>query len=111
MGADERKSRRGMLTLWAAAGLFIASAFLPGALAVASGIIGGIALVTGLAATIFAPSPGDGGAMQAPRPQEAARGPQPEPQQSIRLHVDTPASVRRWLERVEAEAEAAKRSR
>jgi hypothetical protein len=107
--AGDKTGRLGIVSLFTAAGLFLAAGFLGGYVAVAAASLGGIALAMGLLTTVFAPGPSDRGGRRAPRPKQAAA----EPQQDIALHVDAPASVRRWLERVEhqAEAEAAKRGR
>jgi hypothetical protein len=112
MNADEKRRKRGLLTLWVAAGLAVATALLPGALAVVCGVLSGLATVAGLTAA-FAHELGIDGGRQAPRSQEAATVPPVEPHQAVRLHVDAPPTVRRWLERVEhtAEAEAARRGR
>jgi hypothetical protein len=105
--ADDKAGRLGIVSLLAAAGLFLAAGLLGGPLAMAAASLGGIALGMGLLTTVFAPGPGDGGSRHAPRPQEAAA----EPQQAIDRQVDAPASVRRWRERVEHRDEAAKRCR
>src|SRR4051794_32994367 len=96
MDTDERRGRLGVLALMASAGLAIAAAFVTGPLAVAFGIASGVAVAAGLAAS-FAHELGADGAPPAPRLEEPAIDPQP----SIRMHVDAPPAVRRWLERVE----------
>jgi hypothetical protein len=110
--ADERKAKLGILSLWAGSALLVAAASIGGPLAVVCGVIGGMALVTGLI-TALAPGPSDDGEWQAPGPPEDGIGTAVEPQQAISMHVPAPKSVQRWLERVErsAEADAAKPGR
>src|SRR4051812_32685414 len=106
MDTDERRGRLGVLALIASAGLAIAAAFVTGPLAVALGIASGVAVAAGLAAS-FAHELGMDGAREGPRLEEPAIEPEP----SLRLHVDAPPNVRRWLERIQAQANEAKRSR
>jgi hypothetical protein len=112
--ADEEARKLRTASLFAVAGLFITAltAGLTGLLAVACGVMGSIALATA-AVIAFAPGPSDDGEWQASGPPEDGIGTAAEPQQAVRLHVDAPKSVQRWLERVErsAEADAAKRGR
>jgi hypothetical protein len=105
MDAEQRRDRRGTLILCAAGVLACAAALLTGPASMLCGVLGGIARAGGLA-TLSAPTPGPDGARRSPRPQESAI----EPQQAVSLHVETPPPVR-WLERVEVEAEAARRGR
>src|SRR5437763_1333622 len=101
MDADERRYRLRMVSFGAATVLPFAALLLTGPLAVAVGALAVAALVTGFA--LSTPRPGDPDEWTDPSPP-APREPSAR-EQAIYL-TETPPAVRRWLERVEAQAEA-----